>query len=350
MKKLLFLFVPVLFTACSPRVTSSILRQQPAAPEDQTVEVFNSKEQITSDYEILGTISVDDTGFTTHCDSLLMISLAKQEVRKIGGNGFLITEHKRPSFWTSSCHRFKGVALNMSDLMSAGATNDADFDKSVVASVKQRNLPRFTFSANVGPAWRTAKLDSGLDEVSRSIYKELKSGTQIDFSADYYFNDNYGIRLGFQRFFSSHTEPDIYFTNSQTGEFLGISDIKGKDAITAIFPAFLTRFGTNNQKWLFDLSLGIGYIHYSEKADALNYQELFSEETGSTVCFQISAGVEYLLTKNLGIAFNLNLTSATLTETTLKNNDGTSKRKYPNDKPLGIGYFSPLLGLRYHIK
>ena len=189
----------ILLVSCSPRITTKIINQQRALGEGQKVTVYNYKEQLPGNYKILGTVDAGDTGFTVDCDSSKMMTLIVNESRKMGGNAFLITEHKRPSLGGSSCHRIKGLILSVADVWQE-EENNSGLGEIALSLKKQRLLPRFNFSAGLGPSWRTDKIASGLDDFQYNFYKELRSGFQWNISADYFFNDIYGVRFTYQLF------------------------------------------------------------------------------------------------------------------------------------------------------
>jgi hypothetical protein len=337
MKKILLLLsVPVLFASCSPTITGSIIKEKSPVPDTQAISIYESKDEITSGYEVVGTVSAGDAGLTTRCDEQTMLALLQQKSREMGGNAVLITEHKYPSFWSSSCHRFKGVVLNESDALSISEEESALLDGATLNVRKLRNMPRFTLSGNVGFAWKQG--ETGGDR----LYDDLKSGYQMNLSADYFFSDYFGLRLGYQRFWSNATEPLWMF--SDYGDFQ--TDLNGKFILNSIYPAFVMRIGTHNQKWIFDMSVGIGYINYLERLET-DYG--YEEYTASTVDFQMTIGAQYMLTKNLGIGAVLTGTSGSLGEVKADINGEISTETMPDGQRVGLGQTGLLLGLRYHI-
>jgi hypothetical protein len=335
----------VLFTACSPKIATTVTRQQPALMENQKVTIYRDNEQVPDDYEMLGTISVGDAGFTTHCDSLRMITLVKEKSREIGGNAVLITEHKRPSFWGSSCHQFKGLVLNVPSIESIDDRN-IKLEKAALSLSNQRLLPRFTFSGNIGPSWRTNKIASNVSDFQRDFYRKLRSGFQWNVSADYNLSDHSGIRMTYQSFYSSHSSPASMNNNN--------GNLKGHDLINAIYPAYVIRLFTPNQKWLFDYSLGFGYIHFTEKlsfsSETFIHSNYYTEITGSSVCFQSALGTEYRFSGNWGAGLGIFYTTGSLSKIKLNDNGKVETKNLDKGEYEGLNHFSVLLGLKYHIK
>jgi hypothetical protein len=65
--------------------------------------------------EKLGTVKIEDPGFSTNCNYATVIDMAKIEARKVGGNAIKITQHTRPDFF-SSCHRITADVLRIDSI------------------------------------------------------------------------------------------------------------------------------------------------------------------------------------------------------------------------------------------
>ena len=118
--------------SCSPRIVTNISKSYPPQEPDAPVVIYTRQQDVPPQSESLGTLIVDDTGFTTQCDSATVFSIAKDETHKVGGNGFLLTTHSPPSFWTTKCHRIAGTMLFISDF-----TMPSKFSPPVVKIVYQ---------------------------------------------------------------------------------------------------------------------------------------------------------------------------------------------------------------------
>jgi hypothetical protein len=109
------IFGSILFlTSCSPKLTSSMQTTYASLDYMEEVFVFGIDEQTPPDAEVLGTIKVGDTGFSTNCDYATALDKAKTESRKVGGNALKITKHSLPDIW-SSCHRITVDVLKVED-------------------------------------------------------------------------------------------------------------------------------------------------------------------------------------------------------------------------------------------
>lgn len=114
----LFLSVVIItlfFNSCSPRISTSISKSYNPLPENTEIQVFDLNEKLPETAILLGTISIDDTGFTTNCDYKTILEVGKAEARKAGGNILKIEEHKFPGM-QSSCHQIKASIYKTDDL------------------------------------------------------------------------------------------------------------------------------------------------------------------------------------------------------------------------------------------
>jgi hypothetical protein len=74
-------------------------------PANATVNVYGTTQQAPTDAKLIGSLFIGDSGFTTKCNYAQVIEDAQNQARAMGGNIIVITKHKEPSIWGSSCHR-----------------------------------------------------------------------------------------------------------------------------------------------------------------------------------------------------------------------------------------------------
>ena len=103
-------FLLFVLNSCGPRTNSALVKEYPALEFDEEVTVLTIDDLRPKNAEVLGTIKVGDTGFSTKCSYEMVLESAKLEARKAGGNVIQLTKHKKPNFW-STCHRIDAVIL-----------------------------------------------------------------------------------------------------------------------------------------------------------------------------------------------------------------------------------------------
>ena len=86
--------VGLLLAACSPRVITEVTKNYPARSVDE-VRVYDVGDTVPNSAVAIGKVAVLDRGFTTNCGYDRMLGLAKERTAENGGNGLLLTEHKK---------------------------------------------------------------------------------------------------------------------------------------------------------------------------------------------------------------------------------------------------------------
>ena len=114
--KILFFITAIwLLYACSPRVKTAIssIENLPSLDYNQEVYIYNPDDAMPGNItKYIGNIKIGDGDFGTNCDYETVITVAKEEARKRGGNVVYIEERKTPDYW-SDCHRIKAKIFLM---------------------------------------------------------------------------------------------------------------------------------------------------------------------------------------------------------------------------------------------
>ena len=105
----------IFFNSCNPKISTSISKSYAPLDYRQEIVVIGLNQAEPDNSELLGTVKIGDTGFSTNCDYSTAIDKAKLEARKVGGNAIKIIEHKPPTAMGSSCHRIKARILMLKD-------------------------------------------------------------------------------------------------------------------------------------------------------------------------------------------------------------------------------------------
>lgn len=108
----------ILFSACNPKISTSISKTYPPLDYKQEVIVIGLDQPEPVNAEVLGQVKIGDTGFSTKCGYDIVIDKAKLEARKVGGNAIKIIEHKLPNAMGSTCHKIKAKILKVENIES----------------------------------------------------------------------------------------------------------------------------------------------------------------------------------------------------------------------------------------
>jgi hypothetical protein len=334
----------LLITGCSPRIGTVIQKTRPVGESHETIGVWMDVLTVPANSEVLGTVSVTDGGFTTKCDSLTVVNLLKEEARKAGGNAVLVTKYVKPSFWGSSCHQMTATILKINDYAAQDGMENPDSSRFALSpSIHlKRKLPKMNLSANLGQGWRLAQLNPNLPLAERVYQKNMMSGLTWDASFKYYLNDRYGIGLLYASYaagqraygtatFNGVTEEGYRNTNNHI-QFLG--------------SAFSARVSSSNLQWLFDFTVGIGYLSYSSiDRFAIHIYKV----NGSTAGDYTNLGIEYKFNKNWGIGVRCSLISGIVTKLAIED-DGHKETLTVNNRNEGegLGQIQLSAGIRYY--
>lgn len=345
MKKLLrllaFSVLLVSLFSCAPKVVTSVLKSYPPLPEDEEVAIYEREndDPVPANAETVGNIAVVDNGFSTGGSYEKVLDMASNETRKNGGNGLLITDHLKPSFWGSSIHQIAGVMLKVDK-------NDTLLVSSQEAYVSVReenerkriNVPEHTLMFDTGYG-NIAGSTKGISGEAQRAEDRLHQGITLD--ARYYYHHKglpYGFGLMASQFYSSPFQEVVYnnVSNNVRLDYAGIS--------LSLRKAF-------SPKWFWALYFGAGYLGIMQKMSQANNPSNYGTMTGSTVGSHFGIGIEHQLSKRIGIGADISSISGYVTS--VKYNNLTPDPSVPqisSENRLNVSRFNATVGLRYYLK
>lgn len=334
------LLLGMLFS-CSPKVVTNVLKSYPALPDDEEVTIYEREndDPVPSIAETVGNIAVVDNGFSTCGSYEKVIGLATEETRKNGGNGLLITDHLKPSFWGSSIHQIAGLMLKTNEDDTVFVSSRETYVSIQEENERKRiNIPVHTLMINTGYANLNGSTDNFSGQEKIMTYK-LHQG--ITWDVRYYYHHKgfpYGFGVVASQFYSSPFEDLVYdnIKNSVRLDYAGVS------------------FGWRSAfspKWIGGLYFGIGYLGIMQKySDARNLSN-YGTMTGSTVGSHFGLGIEYQISKRIGIGADLSGINGYLTSVNYNNlTIDPEAPEISSENRLNVGRFNATVGLRYYLK
>lgn len=112
--------------SCAPRVTTTISKSYSPVDYREDIRVLGLQDPLPTKFDVLGTVKIGDTGFSTNCGWDVVVENAKMEARKAGGNAIKIVQHTPPSIMGSSCHQIAANILRVENFDAAPATSTID--------------------------------------------------------------------------------------------------------------------------------------------------------------------------------------------------------------------------------
>lgn len=300
--------VLLLFISCSPKVVTNLVRTYPDVVPTDSVLVIELGEKVPNSAETIGRVSVSDRGTSTNCRYDQVLHLAKEVTGKAGGNGLAITDHLEPSLWGSSCHQITGLMLRLGDrevdTLRANPVQDIiNLDQAIVKDRRARQIsPSNTFEVNIGYGWITSTIYD-----SYGYKLGHKGGVEWKLAYDHVWKSGLGVGVQYSGFNAS---------------FPG-----GNMLLSYIAPEFLGR--SKIDKWILKYGLGVGLFVYNDP--------YYSTAGLGT---HVVLGVEYMLTKNIGLGMSANCVAGYLPR-----QEGVN---LPDNESSGIGRFNLLGGLRFY--
>ncbi len=192
----------LLTSSCSPKVSTSISKHYAALDYREEVAVFMPADDFPADAEVVGTVKIGDSGFSTDCGLDVAIEKAKEEARKAGGNAIKVTRHQPPSFWTSSCHRIKADILRIDASVIAIADEPApalpaDADYALLHVYRASGTgPLISFDLYLGDTvicrvknkWKETVMvkKEGLNSLWAKTESKAEIPVKIEFGKEYY--------------------------------------------------------------------------------------------------------------------------------------------------------------------
>ena len=342
----LLLICLVFLASCNPKITTSILQQQPALDPKTEVAIFDQKEEVPSVHKLLGSVYIGDTGFSTNCSYPVVIDAAKTEARKIGGNSLLITRHDKPNL-LSSCHRINANILSIQPNHLSQNQTSVFTEQTLKQSNTKDELglqqfnSKWRFAIQGGYSIRIAKIVDGVSADYKSYLKELNKGFHLGGDISYFPNGNdigFGVKYNY---YSANNSGDFFLEND-AGDIQNIR-IKDDIKINFIGPSFLMRYPSRKNLNAFYMGMALGYMSY---ADDASYFEDFTI-TGKTLGVSFDFGYDFATSDNMAIGIQLSLVGGTLSKITYDNGIQSEVIELDDDSKESLTRIDLSIGLRF---
>lgn len=299
-------------TGCSPKIYTSITKTYPERPAGSYVAVLDTLLEQNPAAEPLGNVTVLGAGAACTYDEVL--SLARAETNKVGGNGLTVTWHQASVASVSSCHRMAGRIYRLSDSLFYATTlqiaRDPNHPATAGALAAARDFRHSNFHLHAGYAFIVNDI-----KVIPGLHGNVKQG--FDLNAGYQWTSRKGIGVGIR--YSGYFTSGTYESE------------KIRIRLHYIAPELVLRQDAS-PKCTFRETVGIGYANYSEGVRNI------SAGIGG-FGFHVDLGVEYRPIRDLGLSLGVGAYSARF---------GSMDEYTDNDRKAGITRISLNGGLRVY--
>ncbi len=316
------LVLSAVVTACSPIVSTQLTAVYPPQPVNAVNVVEES--QVPNSAQPVGKVAVIDRGLGFKCQYEKLLEIAKARTAACGANGLILTEPMTANV-TSPCNQVYGTMFLMTDnnvdpskpnpVMTAVSS-----ERVALANYRRKTkLPTNILKVNVGPSLMTSKLEYYYTTDGTNVRKaKLKSKTGLDFSVDYARLWRTGWGFGVNLIHNTTT-------------FEGNSLLPDNDvSLTYLGPSLIWSRKTT-EGWRWEVAIGLGYSHYSQKVTGA------ATESGSGFGTLSKIGVDYCITDKFAIGAELNSISQHF----------KAPAGWDSDDSYGFGRINLMIGARY---
>lgn len=306
--------LPLFLGSCAPKVLTEINNPHTPVVTANEVRLYEVGDSVPQSAELIGRVKVLDSGLSTHCQYDQVVALAKEKTAQSGGNALALTDHRKPSIW-SSCHQIAGNMLLIDETKRhetyTRATTPAEDSKECNCE-EQSRFRHNTFYANIGYSCIVSKFYMPLEATGH-----LKRGMDWMAGYDWVSTSGFGAGVMYSGYKSSYLLSDIDFA------------VK----LTYIAPQFVMK--QQFRQWSIEEKLGIGYFNYRESVKGSG------SVSASGVGYNFLLGTEYHVSDLVGIGANIGYISGSLPEDKFGN---------PNEEDGSTGIFRLHfnVGVRFH--
>lgn len=306
--------LPLFLGSCAPKVLTEINNPHTPVVTANEVRLYEVGDSVPQSAELIGRVKVLDSGLSNHCQYDQVVALAKEKTAQSGGNALALTDHRKPSIW-SSCHQIAGNMLLIDETKRhetyTRATTPVEDSKECNCE-EQSRFRHNTFYANIGYSCIVSKFYMPLEATGHP-----KRGMDWMAGYDWVSTSGFGAGVMYSGYKSSYLLSDIDFA------------VK----LTYIAPQFVMK--QQFRQWSIEEKLGIGYFNYRESVKGSG------SVSASGVGYNFLLGTEYHVSDLVGIGANIGYISGSLPEDKFGN---------PNEEDGSTGIFRLHfnVGVRFH--
>lgn len=203
---------------------------------------------------------------------------------------------------------------------------------------------RFRFSINGGIGYRTAENPDDLPDVYNNYINDLKWGGCFSGDAGYFISESIGLGLKYS-YFGSGNEMQNISTDVDGDGVVDHGAMSDDISISFIGPMVSSLSYSGNRKNALFFNLALGYLHYLDNAELIDYK---FKMKGSTFGMVGDIGYQVGLSDALSLAFTFSYTVGTLSKVKLGSGGAYQTVKLKGDEKENLGRIDLSVGLVFH--
>lgn len=377
-------FILISLTGCNPAVHTHIVKSQQPLDEGQPVTVITKEEPLPAGAELLGVVTIGESGFTNNCEYDYVVYLAQKEARAAGANLLQITNHLTPDFW-SSCHQIEANMYAVSKPFPEeddGYWNEGQPDRGDAAqegSARDTSAadgprnPYFDQSQLQGADGKTAQTESNFESVRLSVFGGFSrrlspfpdglSDQMRDYLNSLRNGFTYGADIGFHVGGGSYIGPQytrFRTSNSMLISFDSPEDMSSsgemRETITVQYFGlqWTNRYLMARSDNAFYLSTSFGYtsLHdsgiYPFEIEPDKFALLPYTMRGGNFGLRLEAGLDLKLSPKTSLALGFGFSTGTIYKLELDVAGSTTNIELDRNEGEGLLRMDLLTGLRWH--
>ncbi len=199
------------------------------------------------------------------------------------------------------------------------------------------NDTRFKVGLSGGVSVVLSGADRDASDFFKQYVRQVNAGWHGKIEADYYLPNNIGFGLVYDRYMTSGFEPNVIFINQAQDTIVG--ELSDKIHINYLGPQVSFNIDTKKEGYTAFIAGGPGIMFYK---DRLKRVDPFVA-TGTAIGVHLSAGLDFVLSDNITMGFELSGTFGALNSYDLKSDSGVETINEKED----ISRINISVGIRY---
>ena len=330
------------FASCSPKVTNSLAFSKPPLQSADEVVVIEQNMAPPANAQMLGSIRVGDSGFTSASNGTYdkVIAILKSQARLYGGNVIKIIDHQAPDY-ISNIHRVLADVYYVEEFSPSSpvASSYEPVPLPPPAGPKTVEGPKVRFAVQGGYTYRLGKVDESLGQDLVEYQKKGKHGLNKAAEVTIFLSKGYSLGL---KYSNANTYVSAQGTFSFEDGTTKTGTLSDDIDITFIGPYWGASTVRDGRKSVFAFNAGLGYVGFKDDACAVNPYSY----SGWTLGYYLALQYDYMITKTLSIGVEATAVTGTIDRFNYTENGKTATVKLDKDSLQGVGHVNASVGVR----